>query len=150
MDHPGTTPLPVPCSPGNHNSSRKEDALSLQAGEGGGKAGRQALACQEGPGPTPTKTGTNQTIGMPIKPVLRFPKPQGCHSWLGVVENPGDRRPESAEDNTTVPDVSLWTQLRSLSPLAGSQHPRDPRKHSSSPHLACSTEQTEAGWEAPA
>lgn len=80
MDHPETTLLPVPCSPGNHNSSRKEDALSLQAGEGSGKAGRQALACQEGPGLTPTKTGTDQTIGMPIKPVLRFPKPQGHHS----------------------------------------------------------------------
>lgn len=77
-------------------------------------------------------------------------KATGLPSWLGIVEGPGDRRTESAEDNTTVPDVSLWTQLRSLSPPAGSQHPRDPRKHSSSPHLACSTEQTETGWEAPA
>lgn len=60
------------------------------------------------------------------------------------MEGPGDRRTESAEDKTTVPDVSLWTQLRSLSPLAGSQHPRDPRKQSSSSHLAHSTERTEA------
>lgn len=73
MGHPGTIPLPAPCSLGNYNSSRKEDALSLYTGEGGGKAG-QALACQDGPGPTPTKTGIDQTIGMLIKPVLRCPK----------------------------------------------------------------------------
>lgn len=72
MGYPGTTPLPAPRSPGNCNSSRKEDVLNLQTGEGSGKAGRQVLACQEGPGPT--ITGTDQTIRMSIKPVLRFPK----------------------------------------------------------------------------
>lgn len=60
----------TPCSPGSGNSSRKEAALSFQTGEVDGKAGRQALACQEGPGPTPTKTGTDQTTGMSVKPVL--------------------------------------------------------------------------------
>lgn len=61
------------------------------------------------------------------------------------MEGPGDRGTESREDSIAVPDVSPWAQLRSLSPLTGSQHPRDPREHSSSSHLACSTEQTE-GW----
>lgn len=28
MGHPGTIPLPAPCSLGNYNSSKKEDALS--------------------------------------------------------------------------------------------------------------------------
>lgn len=109
----------------------------------------QALACQEGPGPT--KTGTDQTTGMPIKPVLQlFQSHRACHSWLGVVEGPGDRETESAEDNTAVPDVSPWAQFRSLSPLTGSQLPWDTREHSPLLHLASSTEQTEAGWETPA
>lgn len=41
------------------------------------------------------------------------------------------------EGNSAVPDVSPWVQLRSLAPITGSQHPWDPREHSSSPHLAC-------------
>lgn len=45
MGHPGTTPRPALGSPGNCNSSRKEHVLNLQTGEGGGKAGRQDLAC---------------------------------------------------------------------------------------------------------
>lgn len=66
------------------------------------------------------------------------------------MEGPGDRETESAEDNTTVPDVSPEAQRRSLSPPTGSQHPQDPREHSSSPHMACHTEQAEAGREAAA
>lgn len=50
--------LPAPCSPRTCNSSRKVDSLSLKTREGGGRARRQVLACQEGPGPTSTKTGT--------------------------------------------------------------------------------------------
>lgn len=66
------------------------------------------------------------------------------------MEGPGDRGTVSAEDNTAIPDVSPWAQLRSLFPLTGSQHPQDPREHSSSPHVACRTQQNEAEWEAPA
>lgn len=57
MGHPGTTPLPAPSSLGNCNSSTKEDALSSQTEEGSGRAERQVLACQEFPGPPPTKNG---------------------------------------------------------------------------------------------
>lgn len=57
------------------------------------------------PWPYPNKNW--QTIGMPIKPVLQFPKSQGLHSWPEVVKNLGDRGTESAEDTTLIPDVSL-------------------------------------------
>lgn len=67
MGHPGTTPRLALGSPRNCNSSRKEDVLNLQTREGGRKAGRQDLACQEGPGPT--VSGRDQTIGISTEPV---------------------------------------------------------------------------------
>lgn len=64
--------LPAPCSPGTCQSPREVGSLSLQSKKGGGgtAADRQALACKEGPGPTSTKTGIDQSVRMPIKPVL--------------------------------------------------------------------------------
>ena len=56
----------------------------------------------------------------------------------------------SGDRGIALPDVSPCAQFRSISPLTGSQQPRDPRQHSSSPHLACSTAHSEAGWETPA
>lgn len=64
--------LPAPCSPGTCTSSREVESPSLHTKKGSGDstAKRQALACQEGPGPTSTKTGIDQSVRMPINPVL--------------------------------------------------------------------------------
>lgn len=64
--------LPVPRSSGTSNSSREVDSLSLQTkkGSSGTTANRQALACQKGPCSTSIKTGTDQSVRVPIKPAL--------------------------------------------------------------------------------
>jgi hypothetical protein len=78
--------LPAPCSPGTCQSPREVGCLSLQSKKGGGgtAANRQALACQEGPGPTSTKTGIAQSVRMPIKPVLWLSKSLVWRNWLEV------------------------------------------------------------------